>query len=150
MADTSHTPDSLCVRPASVAELPDVLNVLDGAALETDTGRLRGAIDGEALLVAVADGDRILGALVLDGAEITAVAVRRRRRDQGIGTALVEAAATRRTRLVAEFDARVRAFWERVGFEIRPLDVVRPADAVRGRSRLRGVRETGGASDGRS
>jgi len=43
---------------------------------------------------------------VLDGEEILAVAVRRRRRDQGIGSALVEAAGDRREELVAEFDDR--------------------------------------------
>ena len=43
---------------------------------------------------------------VLDGEEILAVAVRRRRRGQGIGSALVEAAGDRREELVAEFDDR--------------------------------------------
>ncbi len=132
------------VREATTEELPDVLNVLDGAALETDTGRLRGAIDSGDVLVAVTgeDSERILGALVLDQAVITAVAVRRRRRGQGIGTALVEAAARRRDRLVAEFDARVRPFWASLDFEITPVDPT-PATAAggAGQGRLRGVRE---------
>lgn len=122
------------VRPAAVADLPDVMNVLDGAALRADAGRLRTAIDREDVLVAVEGGDdeRVLGALVLDGAEITAVAVRRRRRDQGIGSALVEAAADRRERLVAEFRPDVRPFWAALGFDIEPT----------GESgRYRGVRE---------
>jgi GNAT superfamily N-acetyltransferase len=128
------------VRAATIEELPDVLNVIDGAALETDTGRLRGAIDRGDVLVAVADGERVLGALVLDEEEITAVAVRRRRRGQGIGTALVEAAAANRPRLVAEFDPRVRPFWERVRFEIAPVEGV-SASAGGAVRRLRGVRE---------
>lgn len=111
------------VRPAAVADLPDAMNVLDGAALAADAGRLRSAIDREEVLVAVAGdpgAERVLGVLVLDGEEITAVAVRRRRRDRGIGTALVEAAADRRDRLVAEFRTDVRPFWESLGFAIEP------------------------------
>jgi len=111
------------VRAARLAELPDVLNVLDGAALETDSGRLRSTLDSGDLLVAVAGpagNPRVLGALALDGAEITAVAVRRRCRDQGIGTALVTAAAGRRDELFAEFDPGVAPFWEAVGFETEP------------------------------
>ncbi|MFB6232774.1 MAG: GNAT family N-acetyltransferase [Haloarculaceae archaeon] len=115
------------VREATVPELPDVLNVLDGSALATDAGRIRTAIDAGDVLVAVAgepsDGGRsgpVLGALVLEGETITAVAVRRRRRDQGIGTALVEAAARRRERLVAAFDPGVRPFWASLGFDVEP------------------------------
>ncbi|MFC7134649.1 MULTISPECIES: GNAT family N-acetyltransferase [Salinibaculum] len=131
------------VRDATVAELPDVLNVLDGAALRTDSGRLRAAIDRGEVLVAVAGPDerRVLGALVLDGEEITAVAVRPRRRGQGIGTELVEAAAERRDRLVAEFHPRVRPFWAAVGFDAVPVegdDATHEGTA----DRLRGVRTT--------
>jgi GNAT superfamily N-acetyltransferase len=119
------------VREATVPELPAVLNVLDGAALAVNTGRLRSAVDRGDVLVAVVGGaasgtepddERVLGALVLDGQEITAVAVRRRRRDQGIGTVLVEAAAERRERLVAVCDPEVRPFWNALGFEIEPAD----------------------------
>ena len=131
----SRVSERVSVREATVPELPDVLNVLDGAALAVDTGRLRSAIDRGEVLVAVAGGNsdrerppdseqstegRIVGALVLEGREITAVAVRRRRRDQGIGTALVEAATRRRDRLLAEFDAGVRPFWESLGFAVEP------------------------------
>lgn len=121
--------DRIHVREATVSELPDVLNVIDGAVLAVETGRLRSAIDRGEVLVAVAgatdgnrDDERILGALVLDGEKITAVAVRQRRRNQGIGTMLVEAAADRRERLVATFDPRVRSFWESLGFDIEPAE----------------------------
>jgi GNAT superfamily N-acetyltransferase len=101
-----------------------VLNVLDGAMLDVDSGRLRSAIDRGDVLVAVAgddsDDERVLGALVLAGEEITAVAVRQRRRNQGIGTMLVEAATDRCERLVATFDPRVRSFWESLEFGIEP------------------------------
>jgi len=69
---------------------------------------------------------------VLDGEEILAVAVRRRRRSQGIGTALVAAAGDRREEVVAEFDERVRPFWVALGFDIEDLD---EADRYRGRRR---------------
>lgn len=125
------------VRPATEDERAAVANVLDGAALSFDTDRLAAAITDDEVLVAVpeADGDvddsSVLGALLLDNEEITAVAVRRRRRDQGIGTALVEAAAERHERLVAEFDAGARPFWTALEFEIEPVD---------GADRFRGVR----------
>lgn len=117
------------IRPADPSERPAVANVLDGAALEVDEALLEDALAVGDALVAVAvadesdgtsDSSRVLGALILDGDEIVAVAVRRRRRDQGIGTALVDAAEDRRDRLVAECDAGVRPFWASLGFEIAP------------------------------
>lgn len=113
------------VREATPGELPAVLNVLNGGGLTTDYARTERAIAAGDVVVAVAGPagreERVLGALVLGGAEITAVAVRRRRRAQGIGTALVEAADDRRQRLLAEFDAHVCSFWESLGFETRGL-----------------------------
>ena len=116
---------AVAVREARSDERPAVLGVLDGAMLETDR------LDGSTLLVAVA-GDRVLGALVLAGDHVDAVAVRRSRRGQGIGPALVEAAAARRERLVAEFREGVRPFYESLGFEVEPTVEV---------GRFRGVRE---------
>ncbi|MGB9930629.1 GNAT family N-acetyltransferase [Haloarcula amylolytica] len=114
------------VRTATADEVPAVMNVLDGAVLSIAVETVRaGAADGDTL-VAVSDGDpgaeRVLGALVLDGTHVEAVAVRRRRRGQGIGTALVEAALDRRDRITAEFDADVRPFYEALGFAIEALD----------------------------
>lgn len=120
--------DGIRVREARRSELAAVLNVLDGAALETDADSVRESIDRGDVLVAVsdaedgADDETVLGALVLVGQEIEAIAVRRRRRGQGIATALVAAAAERRERLVAEFDAGVQPFYEALGFDIEPLD----------------------------
>lgn len=131
----TRTTDSVRVRAATVDDLPDVSNVIDGAALELGYARLRSAIDRDDVLVATAGRDdgrseRVLGALVLDGTRVAAIAVRRRRRDQGIGTALVAAARERRDRLVVEFDPSVRPFWDALG-----VDVVENVDD----GRLRGV-----------
>jgi GNAT superfamily N-acetyltransferase len=114
------------VREATVDELPDVLNVVDGGLLAVDVSTVRAAIDAGDVLVAVAskpgEDERVLGTLVLDGTEVVAVAVRPRRRGQGIGTVLVETARERRGELVAEFDDRVRPFWESLGFDVDPVE----------------------------
>ena len=137
------------IREAESTERVEVLNVLDGAALATDADRLSAALARGDVLVAVGTdrasgpattrGDSgcgtVLGALVLDGEEIAAVAVRRRRRDQGIGTALVAAASERCDRLVARFEPGVYRFWESLGFDISRLP-----DTDRYRGVSRGVR----------
>lgn len=111
------------VRPATESERAAVANVIDGAALELADDALRDAIATEAALVAVTgEDDRVLGALVLDGVRILAVAVRPNRRGQGIGTRLVTAAAERRDRLVAECDESVRPFWDSLEFAIESAD----------------------------
>ena len=109
------------VREATPEERAAVLNVLDGAMLATE--RVRDRIEAGDVLVALSEnGERVLGALVLDSNHIEAIAVRRRRRGQGIGTTLVEAAAERRERLIAEFDADVCPFYEQLGFSIEPAE----------------------------
>lgn len=117
-------PESVTVRTATAAEVPAVRNILDGAALEIVSRDLAEAIERDAVLVAVAgeNPERLLGALVLAETEITTIAVRRRRRDQGIGTALVREAVTRRGTLTAEFVPAVRGFWETVADELRKVE----------------------------
>ena len=124
------------IRPATADDLTDVLGVLDAAALETDADRVRPSIEHDAAFVAVrASSDTadaaVLGALVAiprdagaigATAEIDAIAVRQARRAQGIGQALVATAAGQYDRLVAEFDARVRPFYESLGFAIEPVE----------------------------
>lgn len=118
------------IRRATAADRAAVANVLDGAALETDPSLLVASIECGETLVAVAgegaaatpDDERILGALVREGDRVVSVAVRRRRRSQGIGTALVERALQERDHLVAEFDDGVRPFYESLGFEIEGLE----------------------------
>lgn len=117
------------VRPARDDERLTVRRILDAAVLrygDLDEREVlvaaeddQGAVEGVQVVV---EDDRVLGALVLDRTEIEAVAVRRRRRGQGIGTALVEAAVERRDRLVAEFDAHVRPFYESLGFDVERVE----------------------------
>lgn len=115
------------IEKATPDELPDVLNVIDNALLEVATPRVRTAIeDGDVLVARDRDGDHqakggILGALVVEGNEITAVAVRRRRRNAGIGAQLVGKATELRPQLCAQFDARVRPFWESFDCDIEPV-----------------------------
>ncbi|WP_254839409.1 GNAT family N-acetyltransferase [Natronomonas marina] len=101
------------VRTAEPGEATAARGILDAAMLAVEEGALRRGTT----LVAVEEG-RLLGALVLDGEAVHAVAVRPGRRDQGVGTALVDAAADRRARLTAGFDPGVRPFYEALGFEV--------------------------------
>ena len=142
------------VRPATTDDLTDVLGVLDVAALETDADRVRLSVEHDAAFVAVrASGDTadatVLGALVAvprdagdigSTAEIDAIAVRRSRRAQGIGRALVAAAADRYDRLVAEFDSGVRPFYASLGFALGPVE---NSDRERYRGELCGDPATG-------
>jgi GNAT superfamily N-acetyltransferase len=102
------------IRIATVAEYPTARSILNAAMLTVESGLLRRS----SVFVAVEEG-RILGALVLRGSEIEAIAVRPGRRGQGIGTALVERALARRPVVVAGFDPAVRPFYEHLGFEVR-------------------------------
>lgn len=128
------------IRAATPDEHAAVANVLDGAMLDTDPDLLAASIErGETLVAVASDSDgggdeRVLGALVLDGDRIVSVAVRRRRRGQGIGRALVEAALADRDRLVAEFDERVRPFYESLGFEVESIEA--ESDRYRGTGTL--------------
>lgn len=116
------------VRTAGREDLPAVATVLDAALLATDD--LRERVAAGDVLVATEEG-RVLGGLVVEppaaapawvrergaDAHVAAVAVRRRRRGQGLGSALIEAAADR-GRLAAAFDPELRAFYEGRGFRV--------------------------------
>ncbi|NHX34899.1 GNAT family N-acetyltransferase [Halolamina sp. R1-12] len=94
------------------------MRVLQGALLDIDGSTVRDAApDGELLLAE--EGDWIVGALVLRDGHIEGVAVRRERRGQGIGSALVEAAVLDEgSTVTADFRAGVRGFWKDLGFEV--------------------------------
>ncbi len=124
----SAPPPELEIREATGGEIADAVAVLEAAMLEVDVERVRASGDG-AVLVAIPDGGGrdapervVVGALVLDGREIAALAVRPRRRGQGIGSALVGAADERVDgTLVAGFDADLRPFYERLGFAVERI-----------------------------
>lgn len=118
------------IRTARPADLPAVMNVLDGASLAVDAEHVREHIAAGTVTVAVAD-ERVLGVCVLDGRDIDAIAVRRRRRGQGIGRQLVRTATESADgQLRAEFHRRVHPFYDALGFAIEPTD---EPDRFRGR-----------------
>lgn len=110
------------VREAIPDDSLDVRQVLDAAMLVVRDDLPERIEAGDVLVATVESTDSILGALVLvpreRGAHIDAVAVRRARRGQGVGSALVRTAAERHARITAEFDADVRPFYESLEFEI--------------------------------
>jgi GNAT superfamily N-acetyltransferase len=125
--DATERP-SVTVREATPDDQVGVRRVLDAAMLEVRDD-LRERIETGDVLVAEANGAsdagkdrRSLGALVVvprqDSAHVDAVAVRRARRGQGVGSTLVRAAAECHARLTAGFDPDVRPFYESLGFEI--------------------------------
>jgi len=131
----------LTIRLAEPKDWLAVMRVLDGANLESDASVVQDRIDDELVLVATDDG-RVIAALVavpcteLDasdtsdeaptaesdddetGAHVEAVAVRLRRRGQGIGTSLMRAAADRWRPLTADFYPGLSGFYEKLDFEV--------------------------------
>lgn len=112
-------PADVTVGPAREGERTTALGIVDMAGLQVDR---EAVMNGEHdVLVAVTEG-RVLGALVLDGERVAAVAVRPGRQGQGIGSSLVAAASARRERLVAEFDEKLLYFYEELGFDVETTD----------------------------
>ena len=134
------------VREATVGDAEGVIRLLDAAMLEVDGERTRDRVRAGNALVAVVRGhsreerrastdadttareDRIVGACIVGTSsagprEIEQIAVHRSRRARGIGTTLVDAAATRTDGpLVARFREDVRPFYESLGFEIHAAE----------------------------
>ena len=151
------------VREARHSDADSVIRLLDAAMLEFDRERARRRVDDGDVLVAVVRGhnreerrattndtagrtDRVVGACVLHDAatgatEIEQIAVHQSRRGRGIGTSLVETAATRTDGpLVARFRGNVRPFYESLGFAIDAPERVGADDPEDpDRDRLRGV-----------
>jgi GNAT superfamily N-acetyltransferase len=123
------------VRAAVPAEYVTARSIFEAALLGVAPGLLRRS----SVLLACED-DRILGALVLRGSEVEAIAVRPGRRGQGLGSMLIEKAATRRPHLSAGFDPAVRPFYAALGFDIaceggRCRGVYRPSPTRTGEGR---------------
>ena len=137
-------PADVTVEPATPDDRLDVLRILDAAMLETDADAVTDRIAaGDALVARSARTDGVVGALVAvrpdpDRLHVDAVAVRRPRRGEGIGSALVAAAARRGVRdpavtvVTATFVPDLRAFYEGLGFAVRPAGA--PGDAADERS----------------
>ncbi|MDV7350262.1 GNAT family N-acetyltransferase [Halorubrum distributum] len=125
-------PADVTVEPATPDDRLDVLRILDAAMLETDADTVDDRIAaGDALVARSARTDGVVGALVAvrpapDRLRVDAVAVRRARRGRGIGSALVAGTVRRAARdpavaaVTATFDADLRAFYEGLGFAVRP------------------------------
>ena len=137
----------LSLRRAGPNDRLAIVRLFDAGLLETDADRLRRQLDATAGFVLLGTiEERPVGAIAVDlasgdnseevdtaePARITAIAVRRRRRDRGIGRQLVDAAAEQVAPrpLAATFDERVRPFYRACGFEIEPHE-----------GRLRGCRQ---------
>lgn len=141
------------IRLARSEDLADVMNTFDGALLDVGAERVRERIEAGEVFLASEEG-RVRGAIVLSelGVEnrasgIEAIAVRRRHRNRAIASALIERARREGERaLIAEFDERVRPFYESVGFRVEPIgdDRFRGRDGGNaGRERGRSGRERG-------
>lgn len=108
------------IRRARPDDRLAVRRVLDAALLDFENLDLAAAIEEGRVVVADVDGT-ILGALAFaphergGGAHVEAVAVRRARRDEGLGTALVDWLRAR-GRVTADCRPAVRPFYEALGF----------------------------------
>ena len=137
--------DQLSIRRGDPADRLAVVRLFDAAMLDTAADRLSQQLTGTDGVVLIATrGETPVGAIALDYSpasdkkrvavdstrvdddtdlvRITAIAVRRRRRDRGIGRTLIEAAANHVTPrpLTARFDEEVQPFYRACGFEIDP------------------------------
>lgn len=121
------------IRTADAEDIVAAMNVLDGANLEVSKETVRRRLESGHVLVA--SGTVVSGVLVADPepddvfvsddegevVHVEAIAVRRRRRGQGIGTRLLAAASARWGPISATFDPTVVDFYRSVGFEIRSV-----------------------------
>lgn len=123
----------VAVRVADDDDQVAVARIVDGSLLALDDDERAAALERGDVLVAVDEADRVLGTVVLDDGHVEALAVRRRDRHSGVGSALLEAAVAREGRLTADFPTELRSFYESLGFEVtagegRPFGVWEPDD----------------------
>ena len=108
-------------RSAIPSDIPYIMNIIDGALLQTDLKMLKTRISRRDVIVAESH-TAIIGVIILAENVIDAIAVRSKRRNQGIGSALVFAAAEQiGSPLTAEFDLTSLSFYQHLGFLISPL-----------------------------
>ncbi|MFC7097422.1 GNAT family N-acetyltransferase [Halobaculum marinum] len=124
--DDRGADDGPRIRPARDSEADAIRHLLDAAML-TVPADLAERVAARDALVAVDGGDGddhggdgdVVGALVLDGSHVESIAVRKSRRAEGVGRALVAAAVERTDApLTATFRRQVRPFYEALGFVI--------------------------------
>lgn len=110
----------MIVRRARTEDLPAVMNVLDGADLAVSPALVEEHLETDHVLVSESESGTVVGALVAvprpSGAHVEGIAVRPRRRGQGVGSALLEAAAARWDRVTADFEPRLGEFYRSNGF----------------------------------
>lgn len=115
--------DRVAVREGQSDEHVAVMRLFEGALLDVDAETVAAGLTADELMVAEpADRERIVGALLVDDCHVRAVAVHPSWRRRGVGAALVATAAERFGRLTADFDPRIREFYESLGFEITRRD----------------------------
>lgn len=111
-------PADVELRRGTSDDVVPAMRVLQGALLDVDGSTVRDAAPDGELLIAES-GDWVVGALVIRDGHIEGLAVRRKRRGEGIGSALVEAAvADEDGTVTADFRAGVRGFWRDLGFDV--------------------------------
>lgn len=119
-----EAPAGISIREATPDDRVAVARVLDGALLDVEA---LGSQVADGHVLAATTGEVIVGAVVVapdgpskrsppsgwpEAAHLRAVAVRRKRRRDRIGSALVRAARRRWSPVVADFEADVRPFYE--------------------------------------
>ncbi|GAA0215205.1 GNAT family N-acetyltransferase [Halobaculum roseum] len=127
--NTADSAGAASIRPARGDDADAVRRLFDAAMLSVPDDLADRVAGGDALVAVDADtagetdDPAVIGALVLADSHIDAIAVRKRRRADGVGTALVAAAAGRTDGpLTATFRPQVRPFYESLGFEIEERD----------------------------
>ncbi len=114
-------PNNFKTRPAIPSDIPSIMNIIDGALLQIDLKILNKRISHRDVIVAESH-TTIIGVVILTENVIDTIAVRSKRRNQGIGSALVFAAAEQvESPLTAEFDSTSLSFYQHLGFLISPL-----------------------------
>ena len=131
---TESLPAGVSIEPATPADRLDIVRVLDAAMLQTDVSALAERIAADAVICARFERTgAVVGAVIVtrpatDTAHIDALAVRRARRGNGIGSALVARAVAAASgdsavrRVTVGFDDPLTSLYTDCGFDIAQDD----------------------------